>query len=154
MIYQTAPQLNTSQKEQLCDLWNREYPVNIRHQRLAGFEAYLAGLQDPCHRLLLAEDGSVCAWLVDFQREGNRWFAMLVAGEYQGMGLGTSLLRKAMEAQNQLQGWVVAGTDYLRQDGSPYHPPLGFYRKMGFSIHHDQVLETDTLETIMVRWAR
>ncbi len=154
MQYQETSSLNHSQKIQISELWNREYPVNIRHQQLSDFEAYLGKLHDSQHRILLDQSGLVCAWLVDFIREGQPWFAMLVAAEHQRKGLGKRLLREAMKDREVLHGWVVADTGYLKQDGSPYYPPLGFYRKMGFKIHTNTVLETDTLETIMVRWAR
>lgn len=145
-------QLNDRHKSQVRALWNKEYPVNILHPTQADFDNYLNKLMDQRHILFENEKGVIKGWYVDFIREKERWFAMIVDTELQGKGYGRALLTKGKEYNVALSGWVVINSTYLRKDGKPYQSPLEFYKKMGFQVFPEVRLKSDVLETIKIKW--
>ena len=74
------------QKEQILDLWNIEYPMGLLHRHMNDFDAYLEGLMEKSYILLLNEQEHVIGCYIDFNREQDRWFAMILDANYQGKG--------------------------------------------------------------------
>lgn len=133
-------------------IWNEVYPVQLGHATILSFEKYLDPLQDEHHILALAPDDTIIGWFVTFERQDDRWFAMLLAHRVKGLGIGSELLRQAKQKYRVLNGWVVAHNDYKLKDGSPYRSPLRFYAKNGFKILKENCLVNPTLEAVQVRW--
>lgn len=145
--------LSQIEKEQIIELWNREYPQNLRYEKPEQFEAYLNGLQDQNHILVVDENEQIIGWYFDFIREDERWFAAIIHTEFQGKGFGSKLLDLARKRRKELNGWVIPSADYLRYNGAPYRSPLGFYIKNGFEVHNEIKLETDKMCAIKIKWS-
>lgn len=145
-----CPALGPLHQEQLRQHWNREYPSNLAYEPEA-FSEYLEKLGDTQHYLILDKAGSLQAWLATFNRDGQRWFAMIISGQWQGKGYGRLLLDEAKKEGVPLLGWAVDHGDYVRTDGVPYPSPVGFYLRNGFETLPDR-LEIDKLSAVKIKW--
>lgn len=154
MNYHQTNQLTNSQKRQIMGIWNKVYPAQIIHETLASFEQYLLPLQNDTHILVLDDQKNILGWLVTFDREGDRWFAMLLDDTIKGKGIGSELLRQAKLRNYALNGWVTDHNRYHRKDGVSYLSPLGFYIKNDFIILEDIRFEDEKLSLVKVRWER
>ena len=99
------PSLDQSELEQLLLLWNAEYPSQICYRNLNELRGYLDKVDPEKHLLVRLED-ELCAWMILFQREQARWFAMIVSKNFQGRGLGKALL---MHAKKKMVGSFPVG---------------------------------------------
>jgi GNAT superfamily N-acetyltransferase len=151
MQLRTITTLDKELKDMLLKLWNKEYPNSIANSSIENLNAYLHKLENPLHVLLISDE-ALLAWFCEFDRDGERNFAMIVENNSQGKGLGTKLLQDAKQRNTALNGWVVQGNDYKKSDGSLYPSPIAFYEKNGFEILTDQIWETDVLKTVKIRW--
>lgn len=154
MKYLTTKTLTDLQKQEIITLWNAEFVTTIRMAGLEDFEKFLSGLTQHQHLLMLNKRGVIKGWFFTFDREGQRWFAMIVSAELQGKGYGSLLIQKGKEGHSELNGWVVDSLDYKIENGTTYRPPLDFYQKNGFEIMPEVVQETPRLRTIKIRWSR
>jgi len=143
--------LTIALKQQLLMLWNQEYPSILHHADIISLDAYLNTLNEPLYTLIL-DESELKAWYVDFDRSGERWFAMIVSRMFQGKGYGKALLEQGKVKNKILNGWAIAKDDYQRSDGTIYPSPLGFYQKMGFQLLTSNILKTEQLEAIQIRW--
>ncbi|HQU55312.1 MAG: N-acetyltransferase [Lewinellaceae bacterium] len=147
-------ELTPSQKEEVIELWNREYPAKISLTGLTEFDLYLNSLLEPKHLVLLDAKQAIKGWLTYFFREGGQWFAILLDSSLQGQGWGTRILDLAKEKTNELHGWVIPDDGELKLNGEVYTSPLGFYVKNQFVIHPDiQSIKKDTL-SIKISWQK
>ena len=150
----TRSSLNLAERKQIMELWNNEYPESLRYHSLQEFEDYLSNLTDQFHILILSEEGQILGWYFDFIRENERWFAAIIDSSIQGKGFGADLIGKAMEKRILLNGWVIDSKDYLKSNGQSYESPLGFYRKMGFTVKSDIRLNTEKISAVKIQWAK
>lgn len=139
------------QQLQIFRLWNKEYPAQLGYNDLEGLEKYLAGLDNPLH-FILRKEKNMLGWAVAFDREGERWFAIIVDGNNQKKGCGTILLNILKSGESSLCGWVTDHEKYVKSDGSPYSSPLGFYLKNGFKILPEIRFENDKLSAVKIKW--
>ena len=151
MLWLEKEELDNTTQQALLTLWNQEYPFNVHHPSLASLQGYLNQLNSPEHTLVEFE-GRLVAWLATFNREGCRWFAMIVDGNFQGKGLVRQLLKKAQAKNKSLLGWAVDHDRYTKADGSPYPSPIGFYLKNSFELLPDQRFENEQLSAAMIQW--
>lgn len=142
--------LSQIEKEQIRSIWNKEYPVSISHPTLESFENYLTSLQNTVHYLII-ENELICGWGLTFDREHERWFALIIDRNLQGKGLGKDLIHQMKLKENSLNGWVVIENDSPRLDGSPYPLPIDFYLKNGFQ-KTTIVLESAIFTTQKIIW--
>jgi GNAT superfamily N-acetyltransferase len=147
----TKTELSTSDKKELCEIWNQVYPEHIAHKTVASFEAYLYTLNNTLHHIIY-EGHSAAAWAVEFDREGERWFAMLIANGRQRRGIGRHLLEKIQNRNKLIHGWVIDHDEYQLASGRTYYSPMVFYLKCGFEILPDQRLETSQISAVKIRW--
>jgi len=143
-------ELNAKHKQAVLELWNKEYPKQLAYQHADSFDQYLAQLKSPVHYLLAGNDGDTQGWAFTFDRDGERWFAIIVDSTYQRMGLGSALLDAIKRDTKVINGWVTGHNEYLKTDGSTYNSPLAFYLKNGFTVVPNERLETDTLSAIKI----
>lgn len=146
--------LSMVQKEQIFDLWNKEYPFGVRYRNLSDFEVYLESLIEKSHILLLNEKEQVVGWYVDFYREQERWFAMILDENYQGKGWGKAILELAKEKENNLNAWVIDHKRDKKANGQSYKSPLGFYLKIGFRLMADTRLEHHNISAVKISWTK
>lgn len=150
----TTTNLDAEQKEAIFRLWNNEYPQQIGYRDMAGLESYLANLNNQSHYLFIDEHSVIAGWAFSFEREHERWFAIIVDSAKQRKGVGSTMLTRLKEASPILNGWVVDHARYTRKNGEQYGSPLGFYTKNGFEICADARLEIDVLSAVKIRWSR
>jgi len=144
--------LTSSQKQDLFELWNKEYPRNLKYENIKDFEDYLMPLKDLNNILLLDENEKIKGWYFDFLRENERWFAVILDSNIQGQNFGTQILNLSKVENTELNGWVIKSETYLKDNGEPYNSPIEFYRKNGFKILEETKLETDNISAIKVKW--
>ena len=143
--------LNSRQSNQLLQLWNTEFPAILNHADVDAFEENIASWGNVNHHLAI--DGQdIGAWLADFDRDGQRWFALIVSKRFQGHGWGTRLLQLAQQSNDELYGWVIDEPGYLKTDGSEYQSPLGFYLRLGFGIKETAILEKYGIKATKISW--
>lgn len=148
----TTTHLTTDQKAAIFRLWNNEYPEQIGYSDMAGLGRYLANLTDQAHYLYIDEHSTITGWAFSFEREQERWFAIIVDSTQQRKGVGGAMLARLKEAAPSLNGWVVDHERYVRKNGERYASPLGFYTKHGFEVCADTRLEIDVLSAVKIRW--
>lgn len=122
--------MNPQQQLEIISLWNQEYPKKLELPTPVDFERYLQGLQDRRHILLVDDSNTIKGWLVHFIRDGEKWFAMLIDSKLQGRGLGSKFLDLAKRRNTELNGWVIDHDKELKENGTYYKSPIGFYLKM------------------------
>lgn len=143
--------LKPFQQLQIFRLWNKEYPAQLGYSDLEGLETYLAGLVNPIH-FMLKKENNILGWAVAFDRQSERWFAIIVDGNSQQKGCGTILLNTLKASESSLCGWVTDHQRYIKMDGSPYPSPLGFYVKNGFEICPEIRFENEKLSAVKIMW--
>ena len=150
MKIQYTRSLNTKQKEGIIDLWNKEYPARLQHKDIAGLDEYLKGLENASHYFMIDPDGDIKGWAGAFDREGERWFAIIVASTESGKGYGSMLMDALKRDNTKLSGWVIDSDNYTKSNGQPYASPLKFYLKNGFEVSEAQRLETDLISAAKI----
>lgn len=143
--------LDVQEKNQLLDLWNNEYPAKLSHRNLSEFNEYLEKLSDLKHFLLLDKQNNIGGWAFSFFRDNERWFAILLTEKLHGRGLGSKLLNKLKQSENDLCGWVIDHNRDLKKNGKPYKSPLGFYQKCGFEVLKKERLELDKISAVKIK---
>ena len=141
--------LTDSEISQIFTIWNQVYPVQLVYEDVLSFKQYLSGLTGAQH-ILCEVDGKVDGWLCVFNRHRANWFVIILDPEIQGEGVGKRLMNYAIEAYRSLNGWVVEHNKYVKQDGSTYVSPLGFYQKLGFKVVEGDTLHKDGLECVRI----
>ncbi|MBB4808310.1 GNAT superfamily N-acetyltransferase [Chryseobacterium defluvii] len=146
--------LTEIQKKNLWDLWNNEYPVQLNYEKLEDFNKYIKSLENSFNILLL-DDGKIIGWAFSFDREGERWFGIIVSENYQNKRYGSLMLKKLKEHESQLNGWVIDKTNYYyKKNDKPYKSPIDFYLKNEFKIINDSILETPKFSAIKITWSK
>ncbi|MEL6853062.1 MAG: hypothetical protein AAFP92_31420 [Bacteroidota bacterium] len=138
----------------LLELWNTEYPVQLSFPDLPALQAYLVRLERVQHRLLWDDAQQLKGWYADFDRDGGRWFIIILSRSIQGQGWGSRLMSLAMEENAHLLGWITPHDAYRKADGSAYLSPRLFYEKVGFTVHPDISLEKGGIRSIQISWQR
>lgn len=152
MKIEIKPSLSKEQKGIITRLWNEEYPEQIKYENVAGFEAFLDGITEHKHFLLFDDDENLKAWLVSFNRDGERWFSIIVDSSEQKKGYGTAILNELKLHETEINGWAVEHNDYLKSNGEKYISPLGFYEKNGFVILKNIRLEKPDYYCVKIIW--
>lgn len=152
MFIQINAQLSTTEKMDILQLWNQEYPTNIALKDLLALDIYLASLQNPAHFLIKGDTGTIIAWATTFERANERWFALIIQRAFQGKGIGNRLLHKIQEQYTQLNGWIIEDKTLLKADGSLYITPLDFYQKNHFKRIPHQHLSTENIRLSKIQW--
>ena len=153
MIIVEKPFLSAEEKERICVLWNNEYP-----QRLAtnpeALDIYFNKTTNHLHFLLLDESSAIAGWAYTFDRDGERWFSIIMDREYQGLGLGRLMMEKLQEVENSLCGWVTDHHEELLANGEYYRSPLHFYEKLGFNVQPEIRFESETMSAVKIWWVK
>ncbi len=140
-------------KPLLLQLWNAEYPAQLAYNSIADLQSYLNGLQESLHYLLYAADGTIAGWAFTFLREGGRWFGIIIAGKWQGRGIGRRLMMRLKSDNTELYGWVTDHDRYSKPDGTPYKSPIDFYKKADFKVC-DERLNMPHLSAVKIVWTQ
>lgn len=142
------PRLSVEESVQVHQLWNRNYPVQLVDR----FPLLLQETSRHQHYLIKHTDGQVLAWAVDFARNGETFFSLLVDQSHQHQGLGLALLQQLKTNLAHFSGWVIDHNRDVLHDGSPYPSPLPFYLRYGLTISNSPRLETPLISALKVTW--
>ena len=152
-IIQTT-ELNEQVKQQVLDLWNSEYPEKLAYNSLTEFDIYLLNLTNLKHFLLTNETNYIFGWAFTFDRDSEKWFAIILSEKIKGKGYGRKMLEKLKQEEPILNGWAIDHNNYMKKNGLIYVSPLKFYEKCGFEIQTDIRLELDTISAVKIKWAK
>ena len=61
--------LSKTDKREIFDLWNNEYPKKLNYKLFEEFEKYLENLKNQSHILMRNENQNIKGWYFDFIRE-------------------------------------------------------------------------------------
>jgi len=145
-------QLTDAEKAAVMQLWNCEYPAQLCYSTLQDFERYLNNLANKAHWLLVDDGGEIAGWAIAFDREGERWFAIILSQVVHGLGYGTMMLNALKGRNPKLSGLVSDHDRYIKANGTPYTAPLGFYLKNNFIVRPDSRLELPHLSAVRIEW--
>lgn len=146
--------LTAEQKKQIHNLWNREYPRELVHERLEDFDQYLEKCGRPVHYLIQEKDKSIQSWACSFTRDLEKWFVVLVKDKVQGLGHGTALVNKITAGESKISGWAIENDNFVKTDGKVYKSPLNFYRKTGFTICPAIKLKSEKISAVKIIWEK
>ena len=145
-------ELNDQAKMQVFDLWNNEYPEKLSYKSLNEFDNYLQNLNNLKHFLLISDIDIILGWALTFDRDNNKWFAIILSEKIKGKGLGRKMLDELKKVEHILNGWVIDHNNDKKKNGVAYVSPLKFYEKCGFEIQNDVRLELDKISAVKIRW--
>ena len=146
--------LSVSEKLEVFELWNNEYPEKLSYKEKGEFDTYLKNLMEQSHILLVDIDKKIKGWYFDFKRENEKWFAIILDSEIHGKGLGTKILELAKEKENELNGWVIDHNRDKKKNGELYNSPLNFYLKNGFEKSVIDRLELKNISAVKIKWKK
>lgn len=149
---QQTTELTEKIKKQVFDLWNSEYPEKLAYINLNEFENYLNSLKNLTNYVLTSGNDEVFGWALTFDRENEKWFAIILSETIKGKGLGRKMLDRIKINEPILNGWVTDHSGYKKKNGQPYISPLKFYEKCGFEILNDVRLELDKISAVKIKW--
>jgi GNAT superfamily N-acetyltransferase len=144
--------LNRQEKQAILKLWNQEYPKNLKYSKMEDFDSYLLNLENPQHVLVKDDQNKIWGWYVEFKREHEVWFAMILDSSIQGKGVGSQILEKVKNYHTVLNGWVIDQDNCLKNDGAHYRSPLGFYLKNNFKVITETRLELPKISAVKIVW--
>ncbi len=140
--------LTGQQEEQIDKLWNQEYPIKLANR----FRLLLDGAQDYNHYIIEDAKKNIIGWAVDFVKENETRFSIIVASESKGKGLGSLLIEKLKEENKEFYGWVIDHDRDIKQNGEPYLTPIPFYIKNGFKILSEIRIESEMISAVKIKW--
>lgn len=129
-------------------LWNEEYPATLKDR----FPLLLEGVVNYHHYIIEDTDQNVIAWAVDFEKEGQVRFSIIVSSAHKGKGLGTQLVEQLKTNNNELYGWVIDHNEAIKANGETYQSPMAFYLKHDFKILKDIRLDTEMIKAVRIKW--
>ncbi|HSF89677.1 MAG TPA: GNAT family N-acetyltransferase [Saprospiraceae bacterium] len=148
-----ATKLSAELKDMICQLWNMEYPQKLAITPTA-FDEFLEASASQTHFLIMENEKDLAGWAYTFDRDGDRWFSIIISHAHQGKGLGHVLLNLIKEKETQLNGWVIDHPHDRKQNGQPYLSPLSFYVKNGFTALPDTRLENEKISAVKIEWKK
>jgi GNAT superfamily N-acetyltransferase len=140
--------LTPLQSAQINQLWNDEYPLQLKDR----FPILLEGTDRHNHYLIEDVDKNVIAWAVDFEKEKQVRFSIIVSSGHKGKGLGGLLMNKLKTENQEFYGWVIDHNDDLKGNGEHYQSPMSFYLKHGFEILNDQRIDSEMIKAVLIKW--
>lgn len=150
-IVQTT-ELNEQAKKQVLNLWNKEYPQKLSYDDMTDFDGYLQGLTNLTHFLLTSNKNTILGWALTFDREDEKWFAIILDEKIKAQGLGRKMLDKLKQTEPILNGWVIDHNNDKKKNGQAYPSPLKFYEKCGFETLTKERLELDKISAVKIKW--
>lgn len=146
--------LTNEQKIEIFHIWNNEYPKKLAFQKVENFDEYLSKLEKPMHHILLNNKDKIIGWGIDFYRDNQKWFALLIDNKEQKNGFGKKLLNELKKHNTELNGWVIDHDNDIKITGEKYNSPLGFYLKNNFEILSEHRLENEILSAVKINWCK
>ncbi|WP_312921506.1 N-acetyltransferase [Empedobacter brevis] len=144
--------LNQIHKDYIYKIWNNEYPVNLAFKNLQEVDNYLNNLIDAKHFFVVNEHNQLQGWAVIFERDYEKWFAIIIESTVHHLGLGRKILNRLKTFSTELNGWVIDHQNDIKANGEPYHSPLAFYLKNDFVQISETRLELNKISAVKINW--
>ncbi len=141
--------LTPRQEEQIDKLWNEEYPAKL----VGRFKLLLENVKSYNHYIIEDTQQNLIAWAVDFEKDNEIRFSIIVRSDQKGKGLGNSLIEKLKIENEEFFGWVIDHNNDIMSNGENYKTPMPFYLKHGFSILKDCRIETEMISAVKIKWS-
>ncbi|WP_317899931.1 GNAT family N-acetyltransferase [Aurantibacillus circumpalustris] len=145
-------ELDELAKSQVLNLWNAEYPEKLSYKSSEEFDDYMKNLTSLKHLLLTDKENLILGWAFSFERENEKWFAIILSEKIKGQGFGRKMLDKLKQSENVLNGWVIDHNNDKKKNGEAYLSPLKFYEKCGFEILTKERLEVEKISAVKIKW--
>ena len=145
--------LDLKSKKEIIELWNEEYPIQLNYKKIEDFEIYLENLNNCIHYLIQDSNNTIKGWAFKFERDNKKWFAVIIAKEFQGIGIGKNLLEKIKTNETELLGWVINHSNDDKKNGEKYISPINFYKKCDFTITTER-LQSNLISAIKIKWKK
>jgi GNAT superfamily N-acetyltransferase len=142
--------LNQKQFQQINQLWNDEYPFKLKGR----FGNLLDGVVNYNHYLIEDDPKNILAWAVEFEKDNEVRFSIIVKRNQQGKGLGSRLVSRLKEDLSEFYGWVIDHDEDKKENGENYQSPLLFYIKHGFEILYDTRINNEMLKAVKIKWKK
>lgn len=146
--------LTENQKQTVFRLWNQEYPEKLKYLDISELDNYFSALTDLKHFFVTGDTNEILGWLFTFQRDGEKWFAIILDSKVHRQGFGTLLLNELKDRESNLNGWVIDHDIELKENRENYKSPLNFYLKNSFKIVPAVRLELDKISAVKVQWTK
>ncbi len=140
--------LSSNQLAQINQLWNDEYPINLKDR----FLMLLDDVENYNHYVIEDAEQNILAWALSFEKENETRFSIIVNSIYKQKGLGSRLVEKIKSENNLIYGWVIDHNEDLKSNGEPYQTPLPFYLKHGFEILNDVRIDNEMIKAVKIKW--
>lgn len=140
--------LTDKQKEQINALWNDEYPAKLKDR----FPILLDGVDWYNHYIIEDLNNNAIAWAVDFEKEKQVRFSIIVSSAHKGKGIGGMLIEKLKAENQEFYGWVIDHNDDLKLNGEHYKTPMPFYLNHGFEIMSDKRIDNEMIRAVLIKW--
>jgi GNAT superfamily N-acetyltransferase len=147
-------ELSRQAKQQVLELWNTEYPEKLAYNSLTEFDNFLQNLTKLKHFLLTNDSNFIFGWALSFDRDNEKWFAIILSEKIKGKGYGRKMLDELKQVEPILNGWVIDHNNDKKKNGLIYFSPLKFYEKCGFEIQTDNRLELDKISAVRIKWTK
>lgn len=142
--------LNELQISQINQMWNDEYPLKLKDR----FPILLDGATWFNHYIIEDEQQNVCAWAVDFKKDDQIRFSIIVDRKHKGKGLGGLLIDQLKAENNEFYGWVIDHNEDEKTNGEKYLSPMPFYLKHGFEILNDIRIDNEMIKAVLIKWSK
>jgi [ribosomal protein S5]-alanine N-acetyltransferase len=127
-------------------LWNDEYPIKLKDR----FGILLEGVENYNHYLIEQED-EIIAWAVEFEKEHEKRFSIIVKNEHKGKGYGKLLINRLKIDLGEFYGWVIDHNNDLKQNGEFYKSPIDFYLKNGFEVLREERIDSEIINAVKIK---
>ncbi len=104
------------------------------------------------HYILRNENNEIEAWACKFERDSEKWFAVILDEKLHGKGKGTEILNLIKDNETNLNGWVIDKEIFLKQNGEIYRSPLNFYTKNSFKVCQGIRVDNEKLSAVKISW--
>lgn len=138
------------QVTQINQLWNEEFPLKLNNR----FGLLLEGVKNYNHYLMEDENKNIAAWAVDFEKDHEIRFSVIVADKHKGKGFGSELLKQLKATNETFYGWVIDHHNDQKMNGEKYQSPLPFYIKHGFEVLQDARIDNEMLNAVKIKWSK
>jgi ribosomal protein S18 acetylase RimI-like enzyme len=144
--------LDFQTKEHLFNLWNEECPEKLTHKNIEEFEDHFLKRENSKHFIVTNQETKIVGWAYCFDRDNEKWFAIILSNKIQGKGIGRKLLEKLKQTESTLNGWVIDHNNDKKNNGQTYISPIAFYQKCNFEILENIRIENEKLNAVKIKW--
>ena len=144
--------LSTLAKMEILELWNNEYPEQLAYKSKEEFDEFIDNLNGQSHILIVDSNHSIKGWYVDFNRNNEKWFVIILDSNIQRKGFGEKMIELAKAKESHLNGWVIDHNRDRKRNGETYKSPLKFYLKNGFKKVSKTRLELHNISAVKIKW--